>query len=122
MANGYKSGGRAAGTPNRRTQEAAQVVDRLEARLRAEGRLAVGESLDPLERLALTMIDSRADSAQQFAAARELARYLYPHRKAVEFADATQSTPPIATSEAIAQIEEAIDRVVRKRGRGGPNP
>lgn len=118
MAHGFKSGGRTAGTPNRRTAEAAQVVERIEERLRAEGRLGPDETINPLERLALAMIDADASSAQRLAAAKELAKYLYPQRKAIDVGDTADQTPPMATRDAEALIEAAIERVERSSGEG----
>ena len=71
MALGYKTGGRARGTPNRRTQEAAQILDELGCNpVRGMAEIAVSES-NPIE-----------FRARMFM---ELAHYVYPKRKAVDF-------------------------------------
>ena len=70
MALGLKTGGRVAGTPNRRTVE---VMDRLEAL-----------GCDPIEgmaRIAMDMTTPVEVRARMFA---ELAGYVAPKRKAIE--------------------------------------
>ena len=70
MARGFKSGGRAKGTPNRKTQE---VVERLEAL-----------GCDPIEgmaRIAMNEANPPELRGRMFA---ELAGYVAPKRKAVE--------------------------------------
>ena len=70
MALGLKTGGRVAGTPNRRTVE---VMDRLEAL-----------GCDPIEGMARIAMDTTVPvevRARMFA---ELAGYVAPKRKAVE--------------------------------------
>ena len=72
MAFGLKTGGRLAGTPNRRTVE---VIERLEAL-----------GCDPIEgmaRIAMDMTVPAEVRARMFA---ELAGYVAPKRKAVEHA------------------------------------
>ena len=71
MARGFKSGGRTKGTPNRKTQE---VVERLEAL-----------GCDPIEgmaRIAMNEANPPELRGRMFA---ELAGYVAPKRKAVEY-------------------------------------
>jgi hypothetical protein len=75
MAKGFKTGGRQAGTPNRRTQE---VCDQL---------LALG--CDPIEgmaRLALDPANSPELRARMYS---ELAQYVAPKRKSVDLSSTT---------------------------------
>lgn len=69
---GYRRGGRAKGTPNKRTQS---VIDKL-AKL----------DFDPLESLARLAIDAKkeGDKQMEFHASKELAQYVAPKRKAME--------------------------------------
>jgi len=76
VAQGYKTGGRKAGTPNRRTQE---VRDQLEAL-----------GCDPIEgmaRLALDPANSPDLRARMYS---ELAQYVAPKRKAVDVSSTSQ--------------------------------
>jgi hypothetical protein len=70
MALGHKTGGRVAGTPNRRTQEVADLLESL--------------GCDPIEgmaRIAMNEAHSPELRGRMFA---ELAQYVAPKRKAVE--------------------------------------
>ena len=70
MPIGYKTGGRAPGTPNKRTQEAAQILDELGCNpIRGMAEIAMSES-HPIELRARMFM--------------ELAHYVYPKRKAVD--------------------------------------
>ena len=70
MALGKKTGGRKAGTPNRRT------VD-------VENRLA-SLGCDPLEGMAMLAMDPNASPELRGRMYSELAQYLYPKRRAME--------------------------------------
>lgn len=83
MAKGYKTGGRKAGTPNRKTQEVADIL--------------AATCCDPIERLAHicngekitttvngTTVEVSPTVDQILRAASELAEYVYPKRKAIE--------------------------------------
>ena len=71
MALGHKTGGRTRGAPNRRTQEAAQILDELGCNpIRGMAEIAMSES-HPVELRARMFM--------------ELAHYVYPKRKAVDF-------------------------------------
>lgn len=67
---GAKTGGRVAGTPNKRT---AELMERLEAL-----------GCDPLEGLVAIARDPSTDAALRARVYAELMPYLYPKRKAVE--------------------------------------
>jgi hypothetical protein len=67
---GQKTGGRTAGTPNKRT---ADVMGRLEAL-----------GCDPLEGLARIAADANTDIALRARVFADLLPYLYPKRKALE--------------------------------------
>ena len=68
--NGQKTGGRVAGTPNKRTVE---LIERLDAL-----------GCDPLEGLARIAADPATDTALRARVYADLLPYLYPKRKAVE--------------------------------------
>lgn len=70
MARGLKTGGRVAGTPNRRTTE---LVVRLEAL-----------GCDPVEGMARIAMDPESPLELRGRMYAELAGYLYPKRRAVE--------------------------------------
>jgi len=70
MAYGKKTGGRVAGTPNKRTSE---LVDRLEAL-----------GCDPVEGMAKIAMDDSNPPELRGRMYAELAGYVYPKRKAVE--------------------------------------
>ena len=71
MALGHKTGGRTRGAPNRRTQEAAQILDEIGCNpIRGMAEIAMSES-HPVELRARMFM--------------ELAHYVYPKRKTVDF-------------------------------------
>jgi hypothetical protein len=70
MANGRKTGGRTAGTPNKATAD-------LLAKLGALG-------CDPIEGMARIALNTRAPLGVRARMFAELAQYIYPKRKAVE--------------------------------------
>ena len=86
MALGKKTGGRQKGTPNRRT---ADVAERLEAM-----------GCDPIEGMAKLAMDEAIEPALRGRLFGELAQYIYPKRKALEY-----SIEPSATiEELLAQL------------------
>lgn len=89
---GQKTGGREAGTPNKRT---ADLMERLE-----------GLGCDPLEGLARIADDPSTDTALRARVYADLLQYLYPKRKAVELSGADGDAIKIdrdQTSERIAR-------------------
>ncbi len=70
MAHGRKTGGRVAGTPNKRT---AELTERLEAL-----------GCDPIEGMAQLALNAENPPELRGRMFAELAGYLYPKRKAVE--------------------------------------
>jgi len=70
MASGRKTGGRIAGTPNKKTEELAQ-------RLAAIG-------CDPVEGMAIIAMDEANPPELRGRMFAELAQYLYPKRRATE--------------------------------------
>ena len=65
-----KTGGRQPGTPNRKTHELAEKLDKL--------------GCDPIEGLALIAIDQETAPELKVRCYAELAQYVYAKRKAVE--------------------------------------
>ena len=72
MAKGHKTGGRVAGTPNRKTQEISALLESLDCNpIEGMARIATNEKYSPELR------------GRMYA---ELAQYVYPKRRAVEHA------------------------------------
>ena len=67
---GKKTGGRVAGTLNRRTADAVALLE--------------GLGCSPLESMAKIADDENVDVAIRLSALKDLASYLYPKRKAIE--------------------------------------
>lgn len=73
---GTRYGGRAKGTPNRDTQKVIEIIER--------------EKCDPIEFLCwvvnanVAKLKEAPELEQRIAAAKELASYIYPKRKAIE--------------------------------------
>jgi hypothetical protein len=72
MAKGHKTGGRTAGTPNRKTQEISALLDSL--------------GCDPIEGMAKIAMNESHTPELRGRMYAELAQYVYPKRKAVELA------------------------------------
>jgi hypothetical protein len=84
MAIGRKTGGRAAGTPNRKTKEVTELLE------------AIG--CNPIEGMATIAADPKNTPELRGRMYAELAQYVYPKRRAVEVAGDLQS-PPILIVE-----------------------
>jgi hypothetical protein len=80
MALGFKTGGRAKGTLNKRTVE---VIDRLEAL-----------GCDPIEGMARLAMDANNSPELRGKMFAELAQYVAPKRKALEL-DSGEQQPPV---------------------------
>ena len=70
MAQGFKTGGRRKGTPNKPTGEAAEILRSLDC--------------NPIEGMARIAMDPQSSPELRGKMFSDLARYLYPQRKAVE--------------------------------------
>jgi len=70
MATGRKTGGRMAGTPNRKTREVGELLESLDC--------------DPIRGMAAIALNPEASLELRGRMNAELAGYLYPKRKAVE--------------------------------------
>ncbi len=70
MAHGFKTGGRAAGVPNKRTQAVADMLAEL--------------NCCPIIGMAKLAMDEATPVAVRAAMFRELAAYLYPKRRSIE--------------------------------------
>jgi hypothetical protein len=94
---GAKTGGRTAGTPNRRTTD---LMERLEAL-----------GCDPLEGLARIAADPTTDTTLRARVFADLLPYLYPKRKALEMTGADGGAVEID----LAGVKELLaERVMRK--------
>jgi len=98
MALGHKTGGRAPGTPNKRTQEAAQILDELGCNpICGMAEIAMSKS-HPIELRARMFMG--------------LAHYVYPKRKAVAVSVAEPEAREQATSDDIIRwLDEKAERV-----------
>jgi len=72
LAHGFKSGGRAAGVPNKKTQAVADMLAEM--------------NCNPVEGMARIAQDETAPVAVRAAMYRELAQYVFPKRRSVEIA------------------------------------
>jgi hypothetical protein len=91
MAQGFKTGGRVAGTPNRKTADVAALLE--------------GLGCSPLESMAKIADDENVDVAIRLSALKDLASYLYPKRKAIEL-DASVSV--LSHEAALAYLEADV--------------
>lgn len=78
MALGKKTGGRAAGTPNKRTQDLMERLDQL--------------GVDPVNGLAAIATDESAPLELRARVQMELMSYLYPKRKALDVTSSEQQS------------------------------
>lgn len=108
MARGRKTGGRTAGTPNKRT---AEVTERLDAL-----------GCDPIEGMARLAMDAANPAELRGRMFSELAQYVAPKRKAIEHTAAgdgrfefswmsTDSVRNLSTQELIDKVLERIAEV-----------
>src|SRR5438128_8957355 len=84
MATGHKTGGRTAGTPNRKTRDAAELLRSL--------------GCDPIEGMVRIAQDERHTPELRGKMFSELARYVYPQRKAVELSGADSEPVEVVVS------------------------
>ncbi len=98
MALGYKTGGRNPGTPNKRTEEAAQILEELGCNpIHGMAEIAMGES-HPVELRARMFM--------------ELAHYVYPKRKTVDVRVAEPEPREQATSDDVIRwLDEQAERL-----------
>ncbi len=86
MADGFKSGGRRKGSLNRRTVEASVKLDAL--------------GCDPLEGAARIAMDESIPIEVRGRMYAELAVYMYPKRRAIDFKDLSPQRPSLEMSDA----------------------
>ena len=104
MANGYKTGGRKAGVPNKKTRAIQERLEEL--------------GCDPLEGMAKIAMDESIEVNIRLTAYKELAQYLYPKRKAIEVVEEREDEKPesiqiyVHTPESYA--EEKAGRKVKR--------
>jgi hypothetical protein len=104
MALGHKSGGRKAGTPNRKTQDISALLDSL--------------GCDPIEgmaRIAMNKVHTPELRGRMYA---ELAQYVYPKRKSVEVSG-DQDAPLGPTKVEIVIVPTPSEEQIQKHV--GPN-
>ena len=92
MAAGFKSGGRVAGTPNKRSQEVKQRLDEL--------------GCDPIEGMAKLAMDDDTSNELRGQMYKELAQYIAPKRRAIE-QEITMSREP-TRQEAFNQLAAQV--------------
>jgi len=101
MASGYKTGGRAKGTPNRRTTEASELLAKL--------------GCDPIEGMARIAMNRRNPVELRSQMFKELAPYVYSKRKAVDELPAGEDFAPTEPPEsAAAEIRERLNEIRRR--------
>jgi hypothetical protein len=95
MATGRKTGGRKAGTPNRKTGEIGELLEALGC-----------NPIEGMAKIAQNLKNSAELRGRMYA---ELAQYVYPKRKAVEqsFVDAEGRDRPVMLSDIDRIIAEA---------------
>jgi hypothetical protein len=86
MAKGNKTGGRIAGTPNRKTQEISALLESL--------------GCNPIEGMAQIATNEKHSPELRGRMFAELVQYVYPKRKAVELA-----TDPVAPPQSKLVVE-----------------
>lgn len=97
MALGRKTGGRLAGTPNRRTKEIGDLLESL--------------GCNPIEGMVRIAMNPKASLGLRGRMNAELAQYVYPKRKAIEHSGETGGGPIRFVLERIAtNIGSAIVR------------
>ena len=98
MALGHKTGGRTRGTPNKRTQEAAQILEEL--------------GCNPIRGMAEIAVSASNPSELRARMFMELAHYVYPKRKTVDVRVAEPEPREQATShDVIRWLDEQAERV-----------
>ena len=92
---GRKTGGRQKGTPNRRTQEAQQILAEL--------------GCDPIEGMARIATDESNSAELRGRMLAELAQYAYPKRKAVEVTEVWNGDLATLTEAQLSKLLEQLD-------------
>lgn len=115
-SDGKKSGGRAKGTPNKRTQELIEIAGDLDcnpfeilcmiAMNDWEGLGYHDGEVQKESKQGHTFYEERIKLEHRLAAAREAAQYLYPKRKAIEIQGKVEKIERAAT---VKELREAIE-------------
>jgi hypothetical protein len=93
MALGRKTGGRAAGTPNRQTREVNDILESL--------------GCNPIEGMARIAMDRKHSPQLRGRMFAELAQYIYPRRKALELAGSQSLELQLSIAETLRARREA---------------
>jgi hypothetical protein len=95
MATGYKTGGRKAGTPNRKTREVGEILEAL--------------CCNPIEGMAKIAMDPENPIELRARMLTELAPYVYPKRRALEqrLVDGEGKDRPLTLEDYRKMVEEA---------------
>lgn len=88
MANGFKTGGRAKGTPNRETRAAREGVAAIMAR----------HGFDPIEAMVLIAKDELRPTPLRLRVLIELAGYVYPKLSSVKVAPLGRECGPVVVT------------------------
>lgn len=101
MANGRKTGGRKTGTPNKRTAEVSNRLSEL--------------GCDPIEGMAKLAMDEGNSPELRGRMYAELAGFVVPKRKAIDFRDVTTARPAkeLSDDELNTLIAAERDRITR---------
>ena len=92
MATGHKTGGRAAGTPNRKTKEVAELLASFDH--------------NPIEAMVAIARNPKASLELRGRMNSELAQYVYPKRKAIEYTGECGGEIPIGIRVISVKAEE----------------
>jgi len=106
---GRKTGGRQKGTPNKRTQEALEILAELDC--------------DPIEGMARIAKDEANSPELRGRMLAELAGYAYPKRKAVEvtnIAEPEPNSPGVTLAQVLTpqELQELRDRLAAAQAKG----
>lgn len=107
MANGFKTGGRKAGTPNKRTEDLSAHLEKL--------------GCDPVEGLARIASDESASLELRARCFSDLLPYIYPKRKALEATvqgvgeQTVMQVSFVRSAQADAEFKEWVEQEEAKR-------
>ena len=96
MAKGHKTGGRTAGTPNRKTLEISALLESL--------------GCNPIEGMASIAMDDKHSPELRGRMYAELAQYVYPERKAVQLAAETEGSLQ-TNNKLVVEFVRAVSQV-----------
>ncbi len=109
-----RTGGRAKGTPNKRSRLAPSVLEGCLERLRKAKLVPPSATHDPLENMLILALDLETPIEIRAALFRDMAKFCYPQRKAVELSGSVGGVVPLSTAESIAAIDAALEKRAKR--------